>query len=92
MRIVNKGKFIRSISIMIFILFVIFNITFAKSEAEYIIEEYQVEEGQTLWGIAYENKSEDEDIRQYIYDIRELNDLKDCNIKVGQILQIKKSI
>lgn len=93
MRITNKFKFIRSMAILIFLLIALFNISVAKSnkeEAEII--EYTISRGETLWSIAEENKAEKEDIRQYIYDIKKLNNMTDSAVYEGQIIQIKKGL
>lgn len=93
MRIVNKFKFIRSTAILIFLLLALFNISIAKSnkeEAEII--DYTISRGETLWSIAEENKAEKEDIRQYIYDIKKLNNMTDSAVYEGQIIQIKKGL
>ena len=92
-RIVNRRKFIRSTAILIFLLLALFNISVAKSnkeEAEII--DYTISRGETLWSIAEENKAEKEDIRQYIYDIKKLNNMTDSAVYEGQIIQIKKGL
>lgn len=93
LRIKNKVKFIRSMAIATFLLIALFNISIAKSntlEAEYI--DYTITKGETLWSIAEENKAEKEDIRQYIYDIKKLNNMTDSAVYEGQIIQIKKGL
>lgn len=90
MRIKNKFKFIRSIAILIFLLIAFFNISVAKSNEEAEIISYTVSKGETLWSIAEEYKTKNEDPRQYIYDIKKLNNMDNSNIYEGQILQIKK--
>lgn len=90
MRITNKFKFIRSMAILIFLLIALFNISVAKSNEEAKIISYTVSKGETLWSIAEEYKAENEDPRQYIYDIKKLNNMDNSNIYEGQILQIIK--
>ena len=80
-------------AIVIFLLLALFNISVAKSnkeEAEII--DYTISRGETLWSIAEENKAEKEDIRQYIYDIKKLNNMTDSAVYEGQIIQIKKGL
>ena len=95
MKISNPIKLIRSISILVIVLFTIialfFNKTYAKKayESKTII----VSEGQTLWNIAqYEKENNDyykeKDIRRIVYEIKEKNKLNTCNLKVGQELNI----
>lgn len=89
-RIVNKFKFIRSMTILIFLLIAMFNVSIAKSNQEETqIIEYTVSSGQTLWDIAAEHKADDEDIRKYIYDIKKLNNMTDSTIYPGQTIKIK---
>ena len=90
MRIKNKFKFIRSMAILIFLLIALSNISVAKSNEEAKIISYTVSNGETLWSIAEEYKAENEDPRQYIYDIKKLNNMDNSNIYEGQILQIIK--
>ncbi len=55
------------------------------------ISEYRtvnVIEGDTLWNIAKENISEKEDVRDYIYIIRKVNNLESANIHSGDQLLI----
>lgn len=89
MRIANKYKFIRSISISVFLVIAIFNISTAKSnEAETI--SYTVCKGDTLWTIAEEYKTDNKDIRQYIFELKQLNNMTNSNIYEGQELKIVK--
>ena len=89
MRIVNKTRFITSIAILFLIILESVCTTNAKAD-NYIIEDYQVVEGKTLWQIAEENKEEGTDTRKYIHEIKNLNNLRDCNIIAGQTIKIKK--
>ena len=92
-RIVNRRKFIRSTAILIFLLIALFNVSIAKSNKEEAeIVEYTISRGETLWSIAEENKAEREDIRQYIYDIKKLNNMTDSTVYEGQTIQIKKGL
>jgi len=56
---------------------------------ESIIEDYTVSAGQTLWDIALENKKEGTDTREYVYNLRKLNNI-DCIIHEGQVIKIIK--
>lgn len=88
MRIVNKKRFITVITILIITLISIFNLSFAKAKVE--TENITVSAGDTLWGIACEYKKSGQDVREYIYELRQLNNLNDCVIYPGQVLKIIK--
>ena len=91
MKIVNKKRFVLSISIFLVIIISIFNLCFAKTiEVETEEEEYVVQTGDTIWSIAGEFKNNNQDIRNYIYELRNLNNLDDCIIYPGQVLKIIK--
>lgn len=90
MRIRNKAKFIRSMAIAIFLLVALFNISIAKSnseEAEYI--DYTITKGETLWSIAKEYTPNDKDIRQTIYEIKQINNMQTSNVYENQTIKIK---
>lgn len=89
MKIKNKKRFIISMSIISVIIISIFNLCFAKT-SEVETEEYVVQSGDTLWSIAIKYKNENQDIRKYIYDLRNLNTLNDCMIYPGQVIKIIK--
>ena len=87
MRITNKYKFIRGITILVFLLLTLFNTSIAKinkTEAEYI--NYIVTTGETLWSIAKEYTPDSKDIRQ---TIKEVNNMTNSNIYVGQVIKVK---
>ena len=90
---INKKKFIRSMSItfglLIFIILVLANISFSHTEIKY--KEVSVCSGDTLWSIAkYEKNNngyfENKDIRDIIAEIKNVNDLKDSSLNVGDKL------
>lgn len=89
MRIKNKVKFIRSIAILIFLLIALFNISIAKTNSEAEIIDYTINKGETLWNIAKEYTPDNKDIRQTIYEIKQLNNMTDSTIYPGQIIKIK---
>ena len=90
MKIVNRKKFIRSIAIVIFLLIAIFNVSIAKSNNEEEIISYTIAPGQSLWSIAREYTPNSKDIRETIYEIKQLNNMTDSTIYPGQTIQIKK--
>ena len=89
MRIKNKVKFIRSIAILIFLLIALFNISIAKTNSEAEIIDYTINKGETLWNIAKEYTPDNKDIRQTIYEIKQLNNMTNSTIYPGQTIKIK---
>jgi nucleoid-associated protein YgaU len=58
----------------------------AKVETRYVVQP-----GDTLWGIATEAAGEDEDVREVVRGIRELNQLETTLIRSGQVLVVPRS-
>lgn len=88
MKIVNKKRFITSITILMVILIALLNKCVAHKSIR--TEDYMVSAGDTLWGIACEYKKTGQDVREYLYNLRELNELNDCVIYPGQVIKIIK--
>lgn len=94
MKIVNKTKFVRSIIILIGIIIgVIFftKCTYSNIEVSYI--ENYIYEGDTLWSIANEQIAENKyfegkDIRYVVNELKEINELKTCNLYEGEKIKI----
>lgn len=95
MKIINKKKFIRSISIIIgliiFIILMLVNISFSHTEVSY--KQIYISSGDTLWNIAkYEKENniffEDKDIRYIIDEIKYINNLNTSNLNIGDKLTI----
>lgn len=94
MRIVNKRKFIRSISIVgiIMSLLIIFSkATYSKGEVTY--KENYIYSGDTLWSISkneIENNKyfENKDIRDVVSELKYLNNLNQSDLKVGEKIVI----
>lgn len=88
MKIVNKKRFITSITILMIILIALLNKCVAYKNIK--TENYMVSAGDTLWSIACEYKNPGQDVRSYLYELRKLNELNDCIIYPGQVLKIIK--
>lgn len=88
MKIVNKKRFIASITILMIILIALLNKCVAYKSIK--TENYMVSAGDTLWSISCEYKKTGQDVRSYLYELRELNELNDCIIYPGQVIQIIK--
>lgn len=88
MKIVNKKRFITSITILMIILIALLNKCVARKSVR--TEDLVVSAGDTLWSISCEYKKTGQDVRSYLYELRELNELNDCIIYPGQVIQIIK--
>lgn len=91
MRIVNKRKFLKSIFTLIFIIivsFMCFNSIFDKEEVITKEIQYTVSKGERLWDIAEQYKRPDQDIREYIYEIKKINNMENSTIYENQELTI----
>lgn len=95
MKIVNKKKFIRSISIIIaliiFIILMLINTSLSYTEVSY--KQIYISSGDTLWNIAkYEKENniyfQNKDIRYIIDEIKYINDINTSNLNVGDELRI----
>lgn len=95
LKIVNKSKFYRGfILLSIVLFFVLFNFC-NKSQSEEIMhyKTITVNSGDTLWSIAQYEKNEnayykDSDIRDIVYDIKEINNLNSSSLSINQSLKI----
>lgn len=91
MRIVNKRKFLKSIFTLIFIIIISFmclNSIFDKEELTTKEIQYTVSKGERLWDIAEQYKRPDQDIREYIYEIKKINNMENSTIYENQELTI----
>ena len=95
LKIVNLKKFITSISILgalILLICLIFSgSVYSKAEIKYKTE--CIVAGDTLWNIAKEEKNGNryyngKDIRYIVYDIKNINNLSNENLKDGQEILI----
>ncbi len=89
---VNRKKFVKSILTIVFIFvleFMVINSVLASNEAVETKEiEYAVCKGDTLWKIAEKYKLENQDPREYIYEVKKLNNMTSASIYEGQIIKI----
>lgn len=82
----NRLKAISCISLLVFIIFLLLGNTTAHTEKEIIT--YTVSQGETLWSIAKQNIDKKIDIRQYIYEIKQLNNMSTSTVYEGQTIKI----
>lgn len=97
-KIVNMKKFVRSISILLFIvvgiIFFSSKVSLSHNENEQTnYDTIQVIQGDTLWQIGIEQQKnnpyyENKDVRDIVSHIRKVNQLSNCNLSVGQELKI----
>lgn len=94
-KIVNKEKFIKRITIAILAIILItiigINKAYSKETIEYK-EEY-IYSGDTLWSIAEKEAEEnnyykEEDIRSIVFDLKKVNNIENTNLEVGQKILI----
>ena len=66
---------------------------YAQSEQVQVYESVVIQEGDTLWDLALQYAPEEQDIRSYIQEVRELNRMTSDQIHAGQsiILCIRSS-
>ena len=95
LQIVNTKKFIRMLFIIVIIggivLFIGLKNTYSKGEIKYR-EEYIIS-GDTLWSIVEKEALENDyyknkDIRNIVQEIKQVNNLEDANLKIGQKILI----
>lgn len=94
MKIVNKGKFIRTISIIIIVLgaLMIFSKnTYSKVEITY--KEDYIYSGDTLWSIAEQQVSnnkyfENKDIRKIVSELKNINNISNSKLNEGEKIKI----
>ena len=88
MKIKNKKRFVLSMTILTTITISIFNLCFANVNKSITLAKHTVVCGETLWSIATEHKRDGQDVREYIYELRKINNLKDCTLQIGQEILI----
>jgi len=93
-KIVNKSKFIRSVLVLLGVLILaLFTIGRTYSKTEITYKEDYIISGDTLWSIAQNEVNNNEyyknkDIREVMYEIKQLNNIGNENLEVGQKIRI----
>lgn len=90
MKIINKRKLVKSFVILILIAISIIMVSrksYSKMDTEYT--ERYIYSGDTLWSIAKEEISTNEyfygkDIRDVVYELKEINNLDNSELNVGE--------
>ena len=94
MKIVNVKKFIRTMSVLVILIFIIIlfsNKTYSKVDTKY--KEESIILGDTLWRISQQEAKnnkyfENKDIREIVSEIKRINKLDNLDLKEGQKLLI----
>lgn len=91
MRIVNKKRFVTTMTILATIIFSIILLINSIANKPQYTETYKtiyITEKETLWNIAEDYKKPGQDIREYIYEIKKINNMESAAIYEGQELTI----
>ncbi|MCI8482487.1 MAG: LysM peptidoglycan-binding domain-containing protein [Clostridia bacterium] len=97
LKIVNKGKFMRSI-LLIFLLIIGISFMISSKSFSHIESKYKtiyVTSGDTLWSIAKEEKNsneyyKDKNIQNIVDEIKKVNHMSNSDLKINQELKIKE--
>lgn len=94
-KIVNIKRFVISTTILVLLIFLctgaVINATYSCTKIDY--KTVYVTRGDTLWKIALDEQNKNsyyknKDVRDIIYDIKEINNLNVSDLKIGQELKI----
>lgn len=88
---INIEKVIKNISFLFIVIMLVVVITSnVSAKREFITSQITIDKADTLWSIAgsISNKNNELNIQKVIYDIQEINGLKNSDIYVGQVLQV----
>lgn len=87
-KIVNKFRFLTAISLILIIFFtsMFIIVVNAKSTSNVVLVPVYVSEGDNLWQLSVQHSDGKIDIRNYIENVMSINNLKDANIKPGELL------
>ncbi|MFZ5966730.1 MAG: LysM peptidoglycan-binding domain-containing protein [Bacillota bacterium] len=92
LRIVNKFRFVSTLTLILLMLFfsinAVFHFTVAEGGIEQRFVEMHIKEGDTIWKLAQKYTPEGEDIRKTIYEIGIANDMRTYDIYPGQVIKI----
>ena len=87
-KIVNKYRFFTIVCLILVILFasMFFIVVNAKSTTAVVLVPVYVSEGDNLWQLSAQYSDGKIDIRNYIDNVMDINNLTDANIKPGEII------
>ena len=86
----RRRRFFSSIFLVIIIglSFASVNSSIARGSESPRYIQVTVQAGDTIWKIAKDNASKERDIRDLVYEIREINNLSTTSLKPGQIIKV----
>lgn len=85
----NYSKFLAITVIILSIILLISVLSFkAMTEKEIYYKDIEIKNGQTLWQIAESEFGSDSNIRKYVYQIKQINNLKNSILSPGQVIKI----
>ena len=88
----NESNYSKILVISVIILSIILIISVlsfkAMTEKEIYYKDIEIKNGQTLWQIAESEFGSNSDIRKYVYQIKQINNLKNSNLTPGQIIKV----
>lgn len=84
-------KLVKVLMIIAMTILSIYAVAFRLNETniEYTEEKYTIQPGDTLWSIAEDNASEHQSIQEYVYQLKQVNNVT-SDLEVGQVITIFK--
>jgi len=83
----NRARFYIFIIALLITVFTVFSVTGAYGYKETELKVIRIKSGDTLWNIA-EKYNKKGDIREYIYELKKINNLKSSAIIAGENLKV----
>lgn len=87
MKICSWKRFLTFIAVVLFLVILVLSILIHKEPQVIDTKEYEIQSGETLWSIATQFKPHYMSIQEYIYNLREYNNI-DCLIYPNEVIQI----
>lgn len=90
--IINKRRFFTFITLTLLVLIAILTLIVSShrsnGQEQIYFNEYRVGKGDTLWNISNYYSDDNIDIRQFIHEIKKINDMETSAIYEGDIIKI----
>ena len=83
----NKARFYIFILALLMTVFTVFSVARAHGYKETELKVIRIKSGDTLWAIA-ERYNKKGDIREYIYELKKINNLTESSIMAGSDLKV----